>query len=883
MRREWQGNWKRKILRHLAAPVIGCLMFFSLYTPALAAPSGGVVTTGAGSISQTGAVTTVTQTSDKLGLNWNRFGIGVGEKVQFLQPGANSIALNRIMGSDATVIYGAMTANGKVFLINPSGVLFAPGAQVNVGGLVASTLNLTDKDFIAGKYSFNNVDAAGSVINQGSITASGGGYAVFLGPQVKNEGVIGARLGTVGLISAERVTLDFVGDKLLSFNVDASAAGGSVTNSGKILADGGTVLMSTGTKDALLSTVVNNTGLVQAQTVNNTGGVIRLEGGTVNVAGTLDASAPNGGNGGFIETSGASVGVKPNTAITTAAPTGKAGTWLIDPVDITIAPGQPEKFDNATLGSALDNGNVIITTNQSGSAFGNITVAGDVNWSAGNSLTLTANNSITINSNITASGNGAGLVLTSLRNNPYILNNGAQITLSGTKPTLSINGKAFTVINTLSDLRNMNANLTGYYFLGADMDAGETASSAFTPIGYLSPFAGTFDGGTHTISGLTIDGTKVSTDFIGLFSKTDGASIRNVRLVGGKFIGGASNEIVASLVGLMANGVEFSNCYNSGTVSGGNYTGGLVGEIQGGKLTSVNLYNKGAVTGGKYVGGLIGYNAYLSTPTIINSYNIGTVSGGYFTGGLVGANDISGSITINGSYNNGAVSGGAAIKSNNAGGLVGYNSNTSSITINNSYNNGAVTHGTAIYNIGGLVGSNAKTVTINNSYNSGKVDGITDSNGGSLQFAGGLVGHGGVVNHGSYYDADTSGQFNNGILGLHTAVMMKQATFTDKTTRPPTPWNTGIWQFSEGSDYPRLISNPLKLSLTSTLTNPSIPDTGLSISQAYMSVLVSLNNGSNGMNSGDFWKPEYRGAPGAAQIGQMPGLPLTIVGQGINR
>ncbi len=103
------------------------------------------------------------------------------------------------------------------------------------------------------------------------------------------------------------------------------------------MADGGQVLLSAGARDALLASVVNNSGVIQARTVENRSGIIILLGGmaagTANVAGTLDASAPNGGNGGFIETSGAQVNVADGARISTAAPAGNSGTWLIDPVD----------------------------------------------------------------------------------------------------------------------------------------------------------------------------------------------------------------------------------------------------------------------------------------------------------------------------------------------------------------------------------------------------------------------------------------------------------------------------------------------------------------------------------------------------------------------
>src|SRR6202011_4983474 len=151
-------------------------------------------------------------------------------------------------------------------------------------------------------------DSAGASVNQGSFTAASGGYVALLGHQVSNQGVISAQLGTVALGAGSAETLTFSGNRLLHLQVDASELGDLVENRKLIQANGGQVFMTAGAKDAVLASVVNNTGVVQAQTVENHNGTIVLLGGgagTVNVGGTLDASAPHGGDGGSVETSGA--------------------------------------------------------------------------------------------------------------------------------------------------------------------------------------------------------------------------------------------------------------------------------------------------------------------------------------------------------------------------------------------------------------------------------------------------------------------------------------------------------------------------------------------------------------------------------------------------
>lgn len=120
--------------------------------------------------------------------------------------------MNRVLGSDATSIYGTLTANG-IFLINPNGILFSPTAQVDVGGLVASTLNISDSDFLSSHYKLSGDGVA--VVNRGTITAKDGGYIVLLGSQVSNEGFILAQQGTVALGAGKQATLDFYGDVCL--------------------------------------------------------------------------------------------------------------------------------------------------------------------------------------------------------------------------------------------------------------------------------------------------------------------------------------------------------------------------------------------------------------------------------------------------------------------------------------------------------------------------------------------------------------------------------------------------------------------------------------------------------------------------------------------
>ncbi|HEY6599783.1 MAG TPA: filamentous hemagglutinin N-terminal domain-containing protein, partial [Pseudomonadales bacterium] len=147
---------------------------------AFGAPQGGEVTAGDGTIETAGTTLTVNQASEKLALNWQSFNIGADESVVFAQPSSSSIALNRILGHDPSVILGNLTANGQVFLLNPNGVLFGAAATVDVGGLLASTLSLSNEDFLAGRYRlYADESGSGEVINAGTLTAHDGGYVAL--------------------------------------------------------------------------------------------------------------------------------------------------------------------------------------------------------------------------------------------------------------------------------------------------------------------------------------------------------------------------------------------------------------------------------------------------------------------------------------------------------------------------------------------------------------------------------------------------------------------------------------------------------------------------------------------------------------------------------
>lgn len=369
-------------------------------------PTAGTVSAGSAAISQTGAAMQVNQTSNKAIIDWQNFNIGRDASVRFNQPSSSAVVLNRVAAvGGQSIIDGTLSSNGQVWLLNPGGVLFSNTARVDVGGLLASTMQLGNADFMQGNYRFSK-NGTSSVVNQGELKAAQGGYIALLAPEVRNEGVISARLGTVAMATGEEMRVDFSGDRLIEVQVDKATVDSLIENKNLIEAEGGWVFMSTDAANRLTHGAINNTGIVRATTVAEHEGVIKLLGGVTTVAGTLDASAPNGGDGGFIETSGHTVIFNPGLQVTASAPQGKGGKWLVDPNDITV-----DATAAATYATTLNAGtDVTIQTTAAGvGGSGNININSQITWSSNANLLIDAYQNININAGI--SGTGASPIL----------------------------------------------------------------------------------------------------------------------------------------------------------------------------------------------------------------------------------------------------------------------------------------------------------------------------------------------------------------------------------------------------------------------------------------------------------------------------------------
>src|SRR5215213_1575153 len=276
-------------------------------TSALAGPNGGTVLGGSATINNQGSAhVTVNQHSDKAIINWNLFNIGVGERTTFVQPDSNSVALNRITGGHGpSEILGSLDANGKVFLVNRDGFIFGAGAVVTTAGFLATTSDIKNADFMAGRYNFQTPGRPdASIVNMGTITATNGGFAALVAPGVRNSGTITATLGTVTLASGNTFNLDFYGDKLVTLGIGDEIAGqvkdvatgqtlkALVTNEGKLKANGGRVELTAAAARQVVDSVINTSGVIEANTVGTKGGMIVLGAATAPAVSTATSRGP---------------------------------------------------------------------------------------------------------------------------------------------------------------------------------------------------------------------------------------------------------------------------------------------------------------------------------------------------------------------------------------------------------------------------------------------------------------------------------------------------------------------------------------------------------------------------------------------------------------
>ena len=397
---------RRKTWQRQAAAITAAMMAMSVGGIAYAMPQGEVIRSGKGEVTRQDKDMTVNQDSKRLAIDWAGFDIANDERVTFRQPDRDSVALNRVVGDAASVIDGALSGNGHVYVINPNGVLFGKNASVDVGSLVASTARISDRDMtnFAGADGITMAipeDSSAKVINAGTIRAEGG-LVVLHAAEVENSGTITNPAGTTALAAARNLSLSADTAGKINFTVDGALAKAKALNSGMLKADGGYLVMTARSAGDVMSTVVNNTGTMEAKTLRqNEKGEILLDGGdngVVELSGTIDASGMEAGqsagsikaigaethvkdgatlhatgavDGGLIETSGDYLEIGDTVDIDAAGKTGKAGEWLLDPLEVIIAASKPSGSETVTNGNT--DGSYTSSNTASGTASRNMT------------------------------------------------------------------------------------------------------------------------------------------------------------------------------------------------------------------------------------------------------------------------------------------------------------------------------------------------------------------------------------------------------------------------------------------------------------------------------------------------------------------------------
>lgn len=306
----WKIRKKGKHVYNLCAKFVfvagaSSAIFLADAGTASANPEGGVVVGGSATITNTPAELQIHQTSDRALIEWSSFNIDAGETTRFYQPNSNSVALNRVVNSDqVSKINGNLIANGKVVIINPNGVLIGPNGNVDTAGFIATSADVDNDEFMkAGrKMNFSKAGRADAIVqNEGTITVGEEGLAALVAPNVRNDGLIQGNLSKVQLAGADTFAVDIYGDGLISFAVNSPADGSkrklNVENKGTIIADGGAVIMTAAAASDVVTSSINNEGVIQAKSLVNRNGEIILtgDGADVKVKGKLDVSGTKSG------------------------------------------------------------------------------------------------------------------------------------------------------------------------------------------------------------------------------------------------------------------------------------------------------------------------------------------------------------------------------------------------------------------------------------------------------------------------------------------------------------------------------------------------------------------------------------------------------------
>ncbi|MDP8567949.1 two-partner secretion domain-containing protein [Methylophilus aquaticus] len=648
------------------------LSTLAMSNSAFALPTGAENIYGSFDSVTNGSTMTINQHTGKSIVNWQTFNIASGEAVNLLQP-AGGVALYRVVGNNVSEIYGQLTASGQLFLINPNGILFGETAQVSVGSIVASSLDIKNDDFLNGRYHFTAADNAGSVINKGAIKADDEGYIVMLGKTVVNEGTLVANNGSVVLAAAKEAILDFYGNGLVKARLTGEAVDALVKNSGLIQANGGFVQLATSARSA----AINVSGIIEANQLVERDGVIRLEGGDnakVQVSGQLIAKG-EGTTGGTIEVTGEQVALMKGALLDASGDTG-GGTVLVggdyqgkngavyNARTTYIAEGATIKADALLQG---DGGKVIVWADDLTRYYGSISAQGGTNSGNGGFVEVSGKQNLAFigKVNVGAENGLGGKVLLDPEN--IVLDSSTQASptdnANGTPDVAFADNAGFTTTIQVSDVvgfselflqANNNidvnsalhmTNLSGSVRLEAGNDINVNAGITSGYFGTVNLKADADNSGSGN---LNIGASIIGYGGINL-SAVDIKQTAGALITSGNPIVGHAGNVVINATGNIALGAINANGTTIGVNSGAN--GGSVQiSTSNGSVSLGNISTTGSASGNSAGGGGEGGSISITAKNDVTTGNITTSSGNAGTSSTVSA--LSGEVDITSTVSN---------------------------------------------------------------------------------------------------------------------------------------------------------------------------------------------------------------------------------------
>ena len=771
--------------------LIGLLAAGTAYAaPAVnALPTGESVASGSASFDR--SVTnqlTVNQASGKLITNWNSFDIGSAATVNFAQPDAASMALNRISTGTATEIFGKLNANGQVFIVNPAGITFGLGSQVSTGSLLASSMGISDANFLNNNLTFERNGARGQINNLGTLTANEGNV-VFLGTTLQNQRSIQSVNGNILMANGDKLK---VADHNISM-LQPSSMISLIRNTGTLTA---TKMEVRKGQVILLGEQANPRSKVEVRgTVNSQNFWARSY--QINVNGALTTTGSTALEASQNVNISAPLNITGNGALLSFVHGGNTGDSIVftGTGKINLAGTNPYVRINGNFYQVIKNLAQLQSIGSNATTLaGNYVLGNDIDASS----TATSGFNPLGNATTPFSGrfNGFGYAINQLS----IDNNADGTGLFG-----------YTSNGSISNARLNNASVSGLtnvgVLVGNNLNTPITNSYATGIIGSEGTYMGGLVGNnnysaiTNSYAGVTIS-DYISSYVGGLVGVNQYSPISNSH-ASGNIMG---YRITGGLIGSNTNS-PVSNSYATGQVKADTrYAGGLIGTNSYSDVT--HSYATGNVYGGDdngwlmeigYTGGLIARN---SNSAIRLSYATGNVVAyGSYAGGLVGENVAN--APIDQSYASGTASGGDYV-----GGLVGYNSSaiSNSFATGNAYASGWIyehyAFGPVGAGAGGLVGSNGSTGSISNSYATGTGIGANGKNGNG---SGGVAGLG-VANKvtKSYWDLSSSqNTISRGGTGLSGTQMQQLSSFVGWDISNQLS-GSSIWYIDEGNARPVL-------------------------------------------------------------------------------